>query len=264
MDLGLRGKRALLLASSRGLGFGIAKALAGEGVEVMLCGRDETRLREAAAELSALGGGRVASHACDLSGKEAPRRVAEAAMDSLGGVDILLNNAGGPPMSTALETSDEQWLAYFESLVLAPIRVTREVVPGMKQRRWGRILTITSSGVPQPIPEMALSNTLRAAVTNWSKTLAGELAPFGITVNTLVPGRIVTDRVLALNEQAAKRQNRPPEEIHAEAVATVPAGREGTVEEFAAAALFLASDQGGYATGGSIRLDGGMIRSTMA
>jgi 3-oxoacyl-[acyl-carrier protein] reductase len=264
MDLGLAGKRALLLASSRGLGFAIAHALVREGAGVFICGRDKERLGRALAELRALGTAPVAGRCCDLDVPEKADALVDAAREALGPIDIVMANSGGPPMAGALEVDDETWRRYFASMVLAPMRVVRLVVPGMIERRWGRVIAITASSVPQPIPDMALSNTLRAALTNWLKTLAGEVAASGVTVNTLIPGRIATDRVAELETAAAKRLGITIEEVHRQAIATVAAGREGDVEEFAGAALFLASRQGGYVTGGAIRVDGGLIRSTMA
>jgi 3-oxoacyl-[acyl-carrier protein] reductase len=263
MDLELAGKRALLLASSRGLGFAIARALAREGVDVFVTGRDRARLDRALADLRALGRGRAAGLCCDLDEPEKADALVAAATAALGPIDIVLANCGGPPMGTALEIDEATWQRYFAAMVLAPMRAVRLTVPGMKERGWGRVIAVTSSGVPQPIPEMALSNTLRAALTNWLKTLASEVAPHGVTVNTLIPGRIATDRVAELETAAAKRTGTSLEEVHRQAIATIPLGREGDVEEFAGAALFLASRQGGYVTGSAIRVDGGLIRSTM-
>lgn len=264
MDLGLAGKRALLLASTRGLGFGIARALVQEGAAVFIAGRDPDRLDGAVAALRALGTAPAHGLCCDLDAPEKADGLVRAASEALGAIDIVLANSGGPPMGGALEIDDATWRRYFASMVLAPMRVVRLAMPGMLDRRWGRVIAITASSVPQPIPDMALSNTLRAAFTNWLKTLSAEVAARGVTVNALIPGRIATDRVAELETAAAKRLNTTVDEVHRQAIATVAAGREGTVEEFAAAALFLASRQGGYVTGGAIRVDGGLIRSTMA
>jgi 3-oxoacyl-[acyl-carrier protein] reductase len=237
--------------------------LAREGVDVFICGRDEAQVERAVAELNAIGKARAAGLRCDLGDANAADVLVSAATKTLGPIDIVLANSGGPPMGTALEVEDDAWRRHFDSIVLAPMRVVRLVVPGMIDRGWGRIIAITSSGVPQPIPDMALSNALRAALTNWLKTLSIEVAAHGVTVNTLIPGRIATDRVPELENAAAKRIGTTPEDIHRKAIATVPAGRDGNVEEFAGAALFLASNQGGFATGGAIRIDGGLIHSTM-
>jgi 3-oxoacyl-[acyl-carrier protein] reductase len=264
MNLGLAGKSALLLASSRGLGFGIARALTAEGVGIFVCGRDKDRLDRALAQLRQTAKAPVEGLCCDLDQPEKADALVDAATAALGPIDIVLANSGGPPMGRALEVDDALWRRYFASMVLAPMRVVRLVVPGMVERNWGRVIAITASSVPQPIPEMALSNTLRAALTNWLKTLSAEVAAAGVTVNTLIPGRISTDRVAELEAAAAKRMGTTVDDVHRQALATIAAGREGDVEEFAGAALFLASRQGGYVTGGAIRVDGGLIRSTMA
>ncbi|WP_340108305.1 SDR family oxidoreductase [Pikeienuella sp. HZG-20] len=264
MDLGISGKHALLMASTRGLGFAIARALVKEGVNVFISGRNESRVKSSLAELNALGSARAAGLCCDLDVPDSGDELVAAAMDAFGSIDIVVLNSGGPPMGGAVEIEEHAWRSHFESMVLTPMRIVRRSLPGMRERGWGRVIAITSSGVPQPIPEMALSNSLRAALTNWLKTTSNEVAANGVTVNTLIPGRIATDRVAELETAAAKRANLSVEEIHRQEIATVPSGREGETEEFAAAALFLASRQGGYCTGGAIRVDGGMIRSTMS
>lgn len=264
MDLGIANRRALVLASSRGLGFGIARAFVGEGVDVMISGRDADRLAAACNLLREVGGGRAEALAVDLADPSGIDRLCAESEAKFGGIDILVSNCGGPPMAAALEPDDAMWRAQFESMVLTPIRAARHVVPGMQQRRWGRVIAITASTVAQPMPEMVLSNTLRAALTNWCKTLANEVAADNVTVNTLIPGRINTERIEELNAAEAARRGVDPEIVQAAGVAAVPAKRDGDVMEFAAAALFLASDAGSYMTGGALRVDGGMIRSTMA
>lgn len=260
MDLGLKGKRALVLGGSRGLGRGIAEALAAEGCGLLLSARNAERLEAAAAELRARHGVAVETAAVDL-GDEAAIQAFCARAQAGGGPDILVNISGGPPPSGALGVPVESWRRHFESAVLGLVRVTEAVVPGMRQRKWGRVLTVTSSGVVQPIPTLGLANALRGSLVTWSKTLAGEVAADGVTVNVLVPGRIATERVGELDEAAAKRQNIDIDAVRTQSAATIPAGRYGRVDEFAAVACFLASERASYVTGGLVRIDGGLIRS---
>ncbi|GGG76372.1 3-oxoacyl-ACP reductase [Salipiger pallidus] len=259
MDLGITDKRALVLASSRGLGLGIAEALVAEGVHVMLTGRNEAALKEASERLTAAGPGRAVFAVVDMSAPDAADTVVTAAIDALGGVDILVNNTGGPKPGPI--TASTGWTDAFDTMVERVISVTNLLLPHMRERGWGRILTLTSSGVEQPIPNLGMSNTLRAALLGWSKTLASEVAGDGVTSNILLPGRIHTDRVDELDANAAKRQGKTPEEVATASRATIPAGRYGKVEEFAAVAAFLVSDKASYVTGAKFRCDGGMIRS---
>lgn len=260
MDFGIRGKRALVLSSSRGLGLGIAEALAAEGADVMLTGRSEDRLQEAADTIVARNGGRAFYHALDLATPEAAAKLHGAASEKLGGIDILVNNTGGPPPgSTGGDMA--AWRAQFEIMVVRLMEMADLALPGMRAAGWGRIITVGSSGVQQPIPNLAMSNVLRSALVGWSKTLAAEAGADGITVNMLVPGRIHTARVDELDAAAADRLGKTPEEIAAASRARIAVGRYGKVEEFAAVAAFLASVPAGYITGSVIRCDGGLIRS---
>jgi 3-oxoacyl-[acyl-carrier protein] reductase len=174
--------------------------------------------------------------------------------------DILVFNTSGPPFGLAADITDESWSAQFEAMFLSAMRLTRLALPGMRQRRFGRILLITSSGVVQPIPNLAISNSLRAALVGWAKTLAGEVAADGVTVNSLAPGRIATDRLMDFDQNRARREGVTLEEIQKQSRATIPAGRYGEPAEMAAVAAFLASPRAGYMTGNVIRVDGGMIR----
>jgi 3-oxoacyl-[acyl-carrier protein] reductase len=261
MQLELGGRRALVLSSSRGLGLGVAEALAAEGAEVAICGRNGDRLSAAAETINARGCGRAVAIRADLADVGFSRHVVDQAKDRLGSIDILVNNSGGPPPGAA-ETFDQSLLQqHFSQMVARLIEVTGLVLPGMRERGWGRILTIASSGVVQPIPNLALSNTLRSALVGWSKTLAGEVAGSGICVNVLLPGRIATDRVDELDVAAAERQGKSLEEVRAQSRAMIPTGRYGEVREFAAVAAFLCSGPASYVTGSTIRCDGGAIRS---
>lgn len=254
MDLGLKGRRALVMASSRGLGLGIAETLAAEGATVTITGRSAERLAEAA--------GRIGAHhvALDLAAPDAAQRLVAAAREAMGGVDVLVANTGGPPPGRMAEVDLAALPEHFEAMVLRVMQVAGLVIPDMREASWGRILTVGSSGVLQPIPNLGLSNALRSALVGWSKSLAGDLAGDGITVNMILPGRIHTERVDELDAAAARRTGQSPEEVAEASRGTIPAGRYGRVEEFAGVAAFLCSERASYVTGGLIRVDGGMIR----
>lgn len=177
-----------------------------------------------------------------------------------GGVDIVINNTGGPPPASAVEASRADWLIQFEMMAANLFHLTGRLLPPMRARRWGRIITLTSSGVEQPIPRLAISNAVRSAIVGWSKTLADEVAADGVTVNVLLPGRIHTQRVDELDANAAKRSERSPADIAAASAASIPLGRYGRPDEFADVAVFLASERASYVTGSKIRVDGGAIR----
>lgn len=255
MNLGLENRRALVTGASRGLGRAIALALAAEGAAVTAVARNAERLSQLTPAVS--GPGSVTTRVCDLSDP--------AAIQGLTGVlenlDVLVLNTGGPPPGTAADTTDALWSAQFEAMFLSVVRLTRLALPGMRNRRFGRIIAVVSSGVIQPIPNLAISNAIRLALVGWAKTLATEVADQGITVNCLAPGRIATDRVAELDQGRAKREGISLDEVERQSRATIPAGRYGESEEFASMAAFLASTQASYMTGGVIRVDGGMIRS---
>ncbi|MBB3950895.1 SDR family oxidoreductase [Aureimonas jatrophae] len=259
MDLQLAGRRAVVLASSKGLGLAIARQLAAEGAHPLLVGRDENRLRHEAERITAHGAGHASFVVADLGQPGAVDTIAEAA-ERLGPVDLLVNNSGGPPPGTTSQMTAELLQRQADTMVFPLIALTNRFLPAMRERDFGRILTIASSGVQQPIPNLALSNTLRAALQGWSKTLAAEVAGDGITVNMLLPGRIATDRLEELDQAAAKRTGKAVEEVRESARAGIPAGRYGTPEEFAAVATFLLSGPAAYVTGTTVRCDGGLVR----
>jgi 3-oxoacyl-[acyl-carrier protein] reductase len=256
MDLGLEKRHALVTGASRGLGRAIASALAAEGAEVVAVARNLERLNELVAAMPA-GRGTITARACDLADA--------SAIESLGALlqqtDILVLNTGGPPPGPAADTSDAVWSRQFEAMFLSAIRLTRLALPGMRERGFGRILAVVSSGVVQPIPNLGISNALRSALVGWAKTLAGEVASDGITVNCVAPGRIATDRVAELDQARAKREGIDVSRVEKESRAAIPVGRYGDAAEFASVAAFLASPRASYMTGGVIRVDGGMIRS---
>jgi 3-oxoacyl-[acyl-carrier protein] reductase len=259
MDLGLAGKRALVLSSSRGLGLGIAQALAGEGADVMLTARSAERLMSAVEAINTRGKGRAHYFASALAGRV--ELIYKAAVEALGQIDILVANTGGPPARTALAVKPEEWTPQFEAMVVPVFQMASLVLSPMRERGWGRLVTIASSGVVQPIPNLAMSNALRSSIVGWSKTLASEVAKDGVTVNLVLPGRIETDRTAELDAANAQAQGKTVEEIAATMRAQIPAGRYGRVQEFADVVCFLASERASYVTGSMIRVDGGTIRS---
>lgn len=258
MDLGLNGKRALVLGASRGLGAACAKALAREGATVVAAARsvDDTRawIAQEAPEVAA----RLSAAKLDLSDRASIDAVTDGLLPQ--GVDILVNNSGGPPPGAAADIGLDLWQQQFTAMAGHIFHLTGRLLPGMLERGWGRVITIASSGIEQPIPNLALSNGLRMAVLGWSKTLAAEVAPNGVTVNLVLPGRIHTDRVDQLDGAAAAKQGKSREEVAKASQATIPMGRYGRPEEFADAVAFLASARASYITGSKLRVDGGMIR----
>lgn len=260
MDLGIAGKTALVLGASSGLGHAIALALAKEGVSVALAARRVDRL-EALADECAAPGVRALPLAWDLSDRSVIERRISAVEAALGPVDILINNTGGPPPTTAAGQDPDLWIAQFQTMVASVIAITDRVLPGMRERGWGRILTSTSSGVEAPIPGLALSNALRLSLVGWSKTLSREVARDGVTCNIIVPGRIATDRTRFLDEKRAEREGRAVEAVEASSLAAIPAGRFGDPAEYGAVAAFLCSAPAAYVTGSIVRVDGGQIPS---
>lgn len=258
MELGLKGKRALVMGASRGLGRGIAASLAAEGCDLILAARSAEKLGRDAAQLESDHGVKVTAIGLDLSDGQSVQSLIDT-VKTMGGVDILLGNVGGPPPTGALGVDPQVWRKHFESMVMSLIRVIDGLVPMMREKKWGRIITITSSGVIQPIPTLAISNTLRASLVAFSKTLATEVAGDGVTVNVVLPGRIGTERVAELDKAAAERAGTSIEDASAKSAATIPMKRYGEVEEFAAVCTFLASAPAAYVTGSMIRVDGGLI-----
>ena len=260
MDLGLNGKVALITASSSGLGAAIARGLALEGVKVAITGTKADKL-EALAQSIRENGGTALALVWDLGNLSLIDPSIAKIEAELGPIDILVNNTGGPPPSPAAGQSVDIWRKHFDSMILSVIAITDRVLPGMTSRGWGRIITSTSMGVVAPIPNLGISNTLRASLVGWSKTLSREVAKVGITVNVLAPGRIDTDRVKSLDAAAAARDGRDVADVKAASEAGIPAGRYGRPEEFADVAVFLASARASYVTGSTIRVDGGVIPS---
>jgi 3-oxoacyl-[acyl-carrier protein] reductase len=259
MDLGLRGKTAIVTAASKGMGKACAVGLAAEGARVVMCARTETDLRSSADEVRAKTGAEVVAIAADVTRADQVTALVARAREVFGGVDVLVANAGGPPRGRFDELSDEQWYGAFELSLLSVVRLVREVLPSMRQRRWGRIVTIQSTSVKQPIDGLDLSNGVRPGVAGLTKTLAAELGRDNILVNTVCPGRILTDRLLGGARQAGLSR----EEYLAKAGDDIPLGRVGTPEEFANVVVFLASEKASYVTGVALQVDGGLVRGLL-
>ena len=263
MDLGLRGKVALVTAASRGLGRATAEALASEGASLVICARGDTALEEARNAIAERTSAEVDMIVADVSTAEGVAAVWQRTQERFGQVDVLVTNAGGPP-SGLFESHDwSVWQRAVELTLRSAVELARLVLPGMKQRRWGRILNITSIAVKQPVDGLILSNSIRAAVTGFARTLANEVGPYGVTVNNLMPGFTRTDRVEQLNADTAAREGITVADVARRIEAQIPMRRLGEPNEFAALAAFLASEQAAYITGQSIAVDGGWIRSVL-
>lgn len=260
MDLGLKNKVALVAASSRGLGRAVAAELAAEGADLVLCARGGAALAETAAAIRAASGVRVVEVAADLADPAAVERVVAAALDAFGRVDVLVTNSGGPPAGPFESHSAEAWGAAVRGTLDSVVNLTRLVLPGMRERRWGRIVNVTSIAVKQPVDNLILSNSLRAAVTGFARTLANEVAPFGITVNNVMPGYTRTQRVEELAARNAELRGTTADAEQGAWAAQIPMARLGDPAEFAAMVAFLASERASYTTGASIPVDGGWIR----
>lgn len=263
MDLGLKGKVALVAASSRGLGRAVAEELASEGVNLVLCARGAAALEETARAIRSASKVRVLAIAADLSQLTDVTVVVGAAMKEFGRIDILVTNGGGPPAGPFESHSADAWHAAVRQNLDSVVELTRDVLPGMKERRWGRIINITSIAVKQPVDNLILSNSIRAAVTGFARTLANEVAPFGVTVNNVMPGYTRTDRVTELATRNATLKGTSSADEIAIWEKQIPMGRLGEPREFAAMVAFLASERASYVTGSSIAVDGGWIRGLL-
>jgi len=260
MEFGLRNKTALVLGGGGGLGSAIAIALASEGANIAVADIDPKAIAETQAALAGFGGQSMGLvwDLADLSNIDAHVTSIEG---QLGPVDVLVNITGGPPPTSAAGQDPALWSKHFQSMVLSVIAITDRVLPKMRERKWGRVITSTSSGVVSPIPNLGFSNALRLSLVGWSKTLAREIGKDGITANIILPGRIATGRIKFLDEAKAKREGRAVEDVVAESTSTIPLGRYGKPEEYAAMVAFLASKHAAYITGSVIRVDGGLIAS---
>ncbi|HEY0366169.1 MAG TPA: SDR family oxidoreductase [Pyrinomonadaceae bacterium] len=260
MIIDLKGKSALVTASSKGIGFAISKALLDAGANVCICSRNEDNLR--AAEQQLANAERVFATVGDIADPEFLKQLVNHGQERFKTIDILVNNSGGPPAGEALSLTEEQWLAAIHGNLLSVVRLSTLVIPSMKTRGWGRIVNLTSTAAREPAANMALSNVTRAGVAAYTKTLAQEVGPFGITVNTILTGGVLTDRLNSLLERNIKDTGESLDDAIARIEKTIPVRHIATPEEFAQATLFLVSPHASYINGAAIPVDGGASKST--
>jgi 3-oxoacyl-[acyl-carrier protein] reductase len=263
MDLGLKGRVAIVAAASKGLGRAVAEELAREGAEIAICARTAADTERTAQAIEAMTGRTVLWRAVDVTRAEDVREFVADTEKKFGRVDICVTNAGGPPSKKFLETSNEEWRTAVDMNLMSAVFFAREVLPGMQRRKWGRFITITSMSVKQPVDGLILSNSIRAAVTGLARTLANEFGADGITVNNVAPGYTLTDRLEELSAKRAADLGVSKEKVLEQMSASVPARRVGRPEEFAAAVAFLASERASYLNGTTIAVDGGWVRSLL-
>jgi 3-oxoacyl-[acyl-carrier protein] reductase len=263
MDLGLRGRVAIVAAASKGLGRAVAEELAREGAEIAICARTAAELEKAATQIKAAGGREVFWKSVDVGKAEDVARFVREVDERFGRVDICVTNTGGPPSKLFSATTNEDWRVWTDQLLMSTVYFAQETLPRMQKNQWGRFLTITSYSVKQPVEGLLLSNSLRAGVTGLVRTLANEYGAHGITVNNICPGYTRTDRLDDLAGMMANRTGATPEEVFAGWKKLIPAGRLGRPEEFAAVVTFLASEKASYVNGVSLTIDGGTTRSLL-
>lgn len=260
MNLKIQGKVALVTGASKGIGLAIVKGLVSEGASVLLIARDQKVLDEIVLGIRK-DGGDVEGIAGDVANSNLAEIAVKFAIDKWGKVDILINNAGGPPVGSFLEHSSSNWESAIQTNLLSVVRFSKAVVPHMKESKWGRIISITSTIAKEPSPVMVLSATVRSGVAAFTKAISTELAPFNITVNVICPGGVLTERLTSLINTRAEREKRPYNDVLSESELSIPMQRFASPEEIANSVLFLVSEPGGYITGVNLAVDGGLVKS---
>ncbi len=261
MDLGLKDKVALVPASSSGLGRAVALAFAREGAKLAICSRQQDAIDAVAKEIKDAHGSDVLAISADLSQKDDVEKVLKSTLDTYGGIDVLVLNAGGPPPGTFDKLNDDQWYDAFELTMMSALRLIRGSLPSMRQKGQGSIVSMSSSSIKQPIPNLLLSNAIRAGLQGALKTMSEELAGENIRINTVIPGRIRTPRIIQLDAANAERSGKSVEDVTKASESAIPMGRYGEPEEFAEAVVFAASERASYMTGGVFQVDGGAVKS---
>jgi len=260
MNLDISNKVALVAASSQGLGKAVAMGFAQEGAKVVICARNKEKLKAVKKEIESKTKSEVLAIQVDLTKKEDIINLVTATIEKFDSIDILVNNSGGPPAGFFSDMTDENWQKGVDLILMSSVRLTREILPYMKRKKWGRIVNITSVSVKQPINELLLSNSLRLSILGWAKTLANQVAAEGILINNVCPGWTRTARVVEIFEARAKGQGTTPEKIEAGITRGIPMGRLGKPEELANLVVFLASEMASYITGVSVQVDGGSVQ----
>ena len=263
MELGIKGRTAIICGASKGLGKACAEALASEGVNMVLCSRNFDRIFETARSISETYGTETVPVACDISLPESPEKLMKEATGKFGGIDILINNAGGPPPGTFDDLGEEAWAKAIDLTLMSAVRMTRAVLPWMIAKSWGRIVNLASISVKQPVSGLLLSNSLRSAVVGMAKTLSQEVADKGILINTIATGSFDTGRIRTLFESRAEKFGITPEKARAQHESTIPLKRLGKPEELAWLVAFLVSERASYMTGTTISVDGGAFGGLM-
>lgn len=259
MDLGLKGKRAVVLAASRGLGYACALGLAREGCDLVITSRSQDHIDQAAEQIRNETGVRVIGVAADVSSEAGVQRPVQRCIEEFGGVDIAIHNAGGPPPGNFGTVNNEQWYKAFDQNLMSFVWLVQAARGSMEENGWGRIVAITAISIKQPLHTLVLSNAMRTGILATVRTLVKEVTPKGINVNIVAPGRIATERIEELDQAAAQRTGKPIEQIRQESLTTIPAGRLGDPEEFANVVVFLASEAASYVSGAAVQIDGGML-----
>ena len=263
MDLNLNNKIALICGASKGLGYATATEFSKEGATVLICSSDEQRINQAADEIRIETGNKVFPFKADLADEKQIDALVDSVLSQFNYVDILVNNTGGPPTGFFMDFTEQEWLAAYKLTFLSVISLSKQLIPKMVERQWGRIINLTSISVKQPIDTLIISNSIRMSIIGWAKTISNQYANDGITINNIATGYTFTERVINLADNIAKNQNISPDQVINSWIEKIPAGRLAQPEEIAWMAAFLASGKASYITGTTIPVDGGFVQSML-